>query len=301
MTAWSLAAYGLVLNLRSAKTILVEGQTDKQILGRMLLERALSRKTRIACVVDECDLVSDPSLSGLGCRQKVETIALHVGPGTGRLNWLVDREWDGVDLTNPTAFTMLSAMAYGVRTKGHSIENYWLREDALVRYLKMFHGAELSAAFFEQLAERFESMLRIAVAYSVAAMRLGLLTRCLALIRSVDLAWNVDHYDVLGTLNASLVSRGVAVDLAAAVAAEHVNFAGVPCATLTWLCHGHLGEEVVRACAAALAASLGCSPKVAGQIERGRRADKLSHDADFLSHADEAAIEPLGTLLDWAQ
>ena len=306
MSAYSnIGAYGLAITLRSAKTILVEGQTDKRILSRMILQRHLEKNTtKQTCVIDECAIVgSDARLAGKGSKEKVEGIASALGHLSGKLNWLVDREWEGIDVEQPSAFSTLPSAEWGWRTKGHSIENYWLREHVLRDYLKMCLGAELPAIFFVQLSERFEFMVRLAAAYSFAARRLNVITRAGELIQSTDISWTGARYETTQTLNMKLEARGLSVDLNAEVHIElnKPRLQESPHGVLQWLCHGHLGEEMVRACTANLSADLGVARVIIERIERGAKAEKLAHDAGCLACLDGHAIEPLADLVDWAQ
>lgn len=304
MSAYSIGGYGLAVGLRSSKTILVEGVTDKRVLTRMLLDRQLRTRTSIACVVDEVELISDPALAGIGSKQRVEIVAGKLAHLSDKLNWLVDREWEGLDIDNPPQrFSMLPAGKWGKRTKGHSIENYWLWEPLLSAYLQMFLGDELGADYFLTLAQRFDAMLRLAAAYSFTLKRLSLLSRCIGAIRASDINWTGSQYIVLTGLNTTLCQRNVTVDVVAEVNAELAkqSVQATSPTVLQWMSHGHLGEEVVRSCAANLAVANGRPQLVVERIERGARAEKLAHDATFLGSLDEDRVEPLCHLVTWAQ
>lgn len=304
MTTYSLAAYELAVSLiRTSKTIMVEGPTDKRVLSRMMLEREAAAGRSFRCVIDDCAIVNDAALAGKGAKTKVEFIANAIGVGSGRFNWLVDREWDDVDIERPQDFVTPSNAEVGVRTKGHSIENYWMRLDALSTYLKMFFGDGLTVEFFTLLEARFSPMLRLAAAYSFTAKRMSVVTRCGDAIRSRDIKWTGAEYVVLPSLTSSLRNRGVADDIAAEINIElgRENLKAASIDVLQWMCHGHLGEELIRACAASLAGECGVQQPTLDQIERGRRSEKLLHDSDFLARQDEDAIHPLGALLAWAQ
>jgi hypothetical protein len=306
MTAYSsIHSYGLAVRLRTAKTILVEGPSDKKVLARLILQRQLQTSNHaVTCVIDECSLVkSDTSFAGRGAREKVEVIAASLGHLSGQLNWLVDREWEGLDVDHPATFVELPSSAWGIKTKGHSIENYWLNDQILSAYLRMFLGAELPAIFFAALTERFESILRLAAAYSFTARRLSAIQRSLGVVKSTHVAWTGVRYEPNASMSPDIAARGVVADFFTELVTElnKPSLQTAPCAILQWLCHGHLGEEMIRACAANMASSFGATPPIVERIERGAQAEKLSHAADCLAMLDATDIEPLHALIDWAQ
>ncbi|MDR6481609.1 hypothetical protein [Paraburkholderia terricola] len=305
MSGYSIEGYGVALALRSAKTILVEGPSDKRVLTRLILQHDMRKERRTRFVIDEVALISnDAGLAYKGNKEKVEFVASSLEKLSSKLNWLVDREWEGVDLdADPMQFHAPPERAWGRRTKGHSIENYWFRNKFLSDYLKMFFGEILNADFFAALTARFDSIIRIAAAYSFASKRLGTLSRSIGLVKATHLDWTGDRYIARNSLNVALSARGCDEDLASAVNAEleKNSIQNASVAVLQWLCHGHLGEEMIRACAAHLARAFGCSDETIEAIERGARAEKIAHDADRLAELDIEHAEPLGDLISWLE
>jgi hypothetical protein len=305
MSAYSIEGYGVALALRSAKTILVEGPSDKRVLTRLILQHDMRRERRTRFVIDEVALISnDEGLACKGSKEKVEIVASALETLSSKLNWLVDREWEGIDLdADPMQFHAPPARAWGRRTKGHSIENYWFRDKFISDYLKMFFGEILNVDFFTALAARFDSIIRIAAAYSFASKRLGTLSRSIGLVKAEHIDWTGDGYIALPSLNVALSTRGYHEDLAAAVNDElgKKSLQNASVAVLQWLCHGHLGEEMIRACAAYLARAFGCPNETVEAIERGARAEKIAHDADRLAELDIEHVEPLGDLISWLE
>jgi hypothetical protein len=305
VTTYSLAAYQLAVRfLRTKKTILVEGPTDKLVIARMMLERGTAAGQEFLCVVDESAMLNDPQMAGMGAKQKVEHIAGVIGGGNDtRFNWIVDREWEGVDISKPHEFATLAELPLGLRTKGHSIENYWLRTDALSKYLKFFFGDLLPVAFFNDLEVRFDSILRLAAAYSFCAKHSNIITRCSGAVCVQDVEWTGYEYVMLRSFSARMATRGASVDMTAEVNSrlQQDNLRASSRDVLQWMCHGHLGEEMTRVCAAHLAAEHGIQSQTVEQVERGRRTEKLMADADFLSSLEDGAVHPLGNLLAWAQ
>lgn len=305
MTTYSLAAYQLAVRfVRTKKTILVEGSTDKLVIARMLLERGAAVGRDLPCVVDDCAMVNDLQLAGMGAKQKVERIAGAIDAGNaGRFNWIVDREWDGIDVDRPNEFAAFTQPSFGLRTKGHSIENYWLRLDALSQYLRFFFGDILSVAFFHDLEARFDRMLQLAAAYSFCAKYCNIITRCVGVVDVQDVKWTGAEYIMQQAFSEKMAGRGVTVDTASEVNAKVRNdsLRSASREVLQWMCHGHLGEEMIRTCAAHLASEHGLRAHDVEQVERGRRAEKLLADANFLSTLEDGAVHPLGELLAWAQ
>jgi hypothetical protein len=305
MSTYSIEGYGVALGLRSAKTILVEGASDKRVLSRLILqhEMRLGRRTRF--VIDEVALISnDTSLSRKGNKEKVELIAAALQNLSSKMNWLVDREWEGIDLdSDPVEVAPAPSSTWGKRTKGHSIENYWFRDQFLSDYLRMFFGNLLNVEFVHTLSARFETMVRLAAAYSFASKRLGTISRSAGLVKAEHLGWDGSRYVVLSSLSVALRERGFDGDIHTEVTRELDKNAlkNASVAILQWLCHGHLGEEMIRACAAHLACSFGCANDVVEAIERGARAEKLAHHADCLAELEIENIEPLGDLISWLE
>lgn len=305
MTTYSLAAYELAVRIvRTNKTIMVEGPSDKRVIARMMLERGTTVGRQFPCVVDESAMVSDSQLAGKGSKEKVEFIAGAIGAGDdARFNWIVDREWEAIDTDKPEDFAPLADSTWGLRTKGHSIENYWLRLDALQKYLRFCFGDILSVPFFTALETRFDKMLQLAAAYSFSAKQCNIITRCGEAITNQDVKWTGAEYILLSSFSARMATRGVTVDTAAGVNAQlqKESLRAASRDTLQWMCHGHLGEEMIRACAANLASEHGSQTHAVEQIERGRRLEKLLSDSDFLARLDDSAVHPLGNLLAWAK
>jgi hypothetical protein len=304
MNSYDLRSYELAVLLRTRKTIVVEGVTDKRVLARMLLEEESISGSLRDCVIDEVSILSrEASFSGLGNRQKVINTGVHLSGVTPKLKCLVDREWDGVNLDNlQDPHPPVSAPAWGYITHGHSIENYWFTVSAACSFLKMQYGAELHGDFFVKLTERFESMLRISAAFSLAAKRLNIITTCQkGLLKTDHVIWLNGAYLPTGQLTLAGRQRLIGADLMLEIQVEleRADFSALSLKTVQWLCHGHLGEQMLRVCAANLAKELG-NQDIAESIERGFQDIKLSHDANWLA-AEKASIPvPLDCLVAWA-
>lgn len=281
---------------------MVEGPSDKRVITRMMLEHGTIKGRDLSCLVDESAIVNDANFSGKGSKEKVELIASVIGKNNHtHFNWLVDREWEGVDITKPKDFSHPETPEWGLRTKGHSIENYWLRYDATSRYLRLFFGDVLPFQFFVDLEERFTKILQLAAAYSFAAKKCSIIKRCSEAITMSDVSWTGAEYVVLPTFSDRMLQRGVTVDISTEINIElqKESLLTASADVLQWVCHGHLGEEMIRACAANLASEHGTSNLEVIQVERGRKMEKQLSDAEFVAQLEDNAVHPLKTLVDW--
>jgi hypothetical protein len=216
---------------------------------------------------------------------------------------MVDREWEGFDTDQPETFAPLAYTTWGLRTKGHSIENYWLRVDSLQKYLSLFFPDVLSVTFFADLENRFGKMLKLAAAYSFGAKKCNIISRCGDAVSRQDVEWTGVDYVIVPSFSTRMAMRGVAVDAAVEVNTE-LSRESLQVAShdaLQWMCHGHLAEEMIRACTANLAAEHGTPVQALEQVERGRRLEKQMSDADFVAGLDDGEVDPLGHLLEWAE
>jgi hypothetical protein len=302
MSAYDLKSYALALKLRSKKTILVEGPSDKKVLSRMLLEREQVQKKARNCVIDDVALLSrEPKLSKLGNRARVEAVVQTLEAQCPNLNWLMDREWEGLDSAGARYTESGEGNDRGFRTRGHSIENYWFENQPLSGYIKQLHGHDLSADFFGVLDLRFPQMLLTAAAVSLVAGAENIISSMNSLVSRHHFSWDGSNYHPAPQLNIDAKLRHIEVDIVAKIIERQqiINSNSDSHDELRWICHGHIGEQVLRACAAHLAAESGAEEGVCAQIERGHHAIKLLHDADWLARAPVTQISPLDKLLDW--
>jgi hypothetical protein len=196
----------------------------------------------------------------------------------------------------------LPQAAWGFRTRGHSVENYVFQASALSDFLKFYFAADLPPAFFLTLESRFKEILRLAVAVSVVASVNQLIKRCGGLLAHTDVQWTGTRYQLLPSANMKLAARQSTFNIEGAANAVLVQPDLQNCSleALRWIAHGHLGEQVIRVCAADLAHELALGPDVIAEVETGRRQEKLLFDADRMARWPAAELEPLPNLLHWA-
>lgn len=293
-------SYKLAVKLRTPKTILVEGTSDKTVISRFLLGRAYTDGNLEPYLIDDASMISNEgNLSGIGNRDKVLLIAKEMSSDNHKINCLVDREWDGVDFKNLSNSILDQKSDHALFTKGHSIENYWFDSSALTNFLLQSHPTELSYSYLEQLENRFINILRFAASYSIAAKESSTINKLSDILESTDIEWNGNEYTAKDNLNKKLMARNSQVDIASLTNKQSEASKDIPLETLKWICHGHLGEEAIRVCSANLAAEYGASISTISAIERGNKQVKLQHDASHITNYDLKQLEPLGNLLSW--
>lgn len=303
MSGYSIGGYAVALIQRTKKSILCEGPTDKKVLDRLILERHLKGSLSNDCYVDSVDaIINDNRLSKMGARQKIELIAAELKRLSTHFNWLVDREWDGIQLDDISSSKFEpQILDWGAKTRGHSIENYWFCESLALRFLKKNYAGSLPPKYFIDIAARFESMLRLATAFSLVAFEGKAIGRCSTLVSAGDIQWNAPGYSLLPSYDQQLRKRGVDIDFAEQVQKKltRKDLQTVDASVLRWTSHGHLGEQVLRSCFAHLAQEHGAPQQLINDIERGRQGEKLLNDSDGMSQWSDDEIAPLGRLLTW--
>jgi hypothetical protein len=191
-----------------------------------------------------------------------------------------------------------------VKTYGHSIENYFFDAEGFKIFLSRQFAPHLTAGTLRLVQERFEDMCRLALAYSLAARELQVITRIEELLGRRDLTVSAERIELAPGFEARLISRGVTAEVAAqfteAVAryGQAVHDAQVTATTLKWASHGHLGSHVLWTCIAKVLEMLGIEQSACEQVERGMRPEKLRHGADVLASGD-AEQRPLNWLVRW--
>lgn len=303
MTSYtSIASYVLAVKLRSAKTILVEGITDKKVLKRVLLEHTIPSPGTPAYLIDDASMINDAvKLAGKGNKEKLLDVSEAFGETSNQFKYLADREWEGWNFTAPMTQDEPRPRNTGLLTKGHSIENYWFLESALAAYLKTAHPEHLTADFFQKLNTRFDEILRFAASYSLAVKDAQAITRCNALLSEIHILWDGDTYVLLDSFQDYLRTRGNEQQIYELWKERHLLLSTAGADTLQWLCHGHLGEEAIRCCTASLAKEFGVSRATLCAIERGSKSEKMAHDASHIAQLPQELIEPIGQLITWVK
>jgi len=301
MTHYSKKAYKLAVTLRSSKTILVEGPTDKKVLSRLFLSHSLATGAQGSYVIDEADLIKDEELYGYGHKAKVLAVAETLESLPEKFNWLVDREWDDINLNQrPIKYEYKEPQGQGFRTKGHSIENYWFDQEIYENYLRQNYGGELSHSFFIDFRENFNSAIVLAAAFSLVAYKNSLINKCSDCIRAKHIHHEGITLSITHGFDDSLARRAVQEKISDQVNHEARKLGDEPSEIVRWISHGHLGEEMLRACIAYIASRHTANAGIIEAIERGNKTAKLAHDSDQIAQLAPEKIEPLWDLVQWA-
>lgn len=310
MTRYTLGAYVILLKTRSARTVLVEGDSDMKILNRLLLQASLGIQTAGSRpVIDRVSMVHDDSLSGLGNRERVLKLAEKLCLQE-KIRVLVDKEWHGIDLSpwgGSNDVPGLGDKNWGWLTRGHSIENYFFDPDYYKDYLLRHYGDSLPAAYFSEIGLSVQSGLVLGLILSLAARNVGILEQCgRAMPRSIY-RWHrqiarIDVEELCSVLERRQVDHARLVDLREQVAhitakLEEGEFGELP---VRWLAHAHIGEAAIWALLALRAQMHGATDDMAVQIHTGNAKDKLSAGAHFIAQHEKTDRHPLDDLVKWA-
>jgi hypothetical protein len=308
----SIGAYRIALLTRSARTILVEGDTDVTVIKRLLLEKSLDRECAGSRpVIDRVALVNDAALSGLGNKCRVLTVSQAIPASAVKFRAFVDKEWSGYDFQQSSHVQFLENYNSTDNvwvTKGHSIENYFFDNNYYREYFLRNFGDKLSPQFFELVPEVLDSALNVAFAFSVAAREAELIERCGGVMSRSVLRLVGQHQISLDLTEVRrlLSNRGADEERLVLFAQEYENALQISVRDITdksiirWLAHGHLGDSVVWSAFSLFAIGLGLDEDSADQIQSGRRKEKISDGAHFIAQRADCEKAPLDALVEWA-
>lgn len=297
-----ITSYNLAVKIRSFKTVLVEGTTDKNVLSNFFLTKNYAENNSSRYFIDDVSIISnDQELSTLGNKEKIIYIATKLSNKNEKLGYFVDREWDHVDFAclDETRQSLHTDKTFF--TRGHSIENYWFSSDAIISFLQYAVPAQITAEFLHELNQNFSSITLFAAAFSIAAKQGGVITRLDDLLERSDIDTGPEGFRLLPEFNQKLQARQSNFDIVEACN-THVELLRTHSAEkLRWICHGHLGEQAIRACVARLALSSGVDSKTALEIERGDKAGKFRHDSKHITTYSPETVIPLNEILGWVR
>lgn len=295
-----ISSYRLAIKIRSHKTILVEGTSDKSIISHFLLSRNYHDNHTSDYFIDDASIVKhDDVLYGLGNKSKA--LAIISAVNNPKLSGMIDREWDNINLNdlNEDQFTQNINNVY--LTKGHSIENYWFDVDASVGFLIKAFPTTINQEYLKAVSDNFQKVLRFAAAYSLTARDASIITRTSELISYSDITWNQDEFTLQESFDTKLAERNVNLAFAVECNKRSVQLMTSNQNLLKWICHGHLGEEAIRSCMAAVALANGVNQSTAIDIERGKKNEKFSHDSEYVCTQDLHCLDPLDKILEWVR
>jgi hypothetical protein len=295
-----IASYRLAVKIRSYKTILVEGVTDKAILSHFLLSKNFYDENNSRYCVDDVSIINnDHQLEGLGNKNKVLMITSALCQGNDKICCMVDREWDGIDFEKINEIDFPQNKEYAYITKGHSIENYWFDVNASISFLMQNFSTSIHQNYLNELHSNFNTILKLATAYSLTAKDAHLITKLSDTIEHEDLSWDGVEFYLNETFNHKILQRSINFDFTKACNEKLNQIKTSNPEILRWLCHGHLGEQMIRACMARIAVNHGISSTIIREIERGKKTEKFHHDSNYITTCEPHIIDPLDKVLAW--
>lgn len=295
-------SYNLAVKVRTNKTILVEGITDKNVISNFFLVKNFSDNIECTCTIDVVSIISnEPELTTLGNRQRIIHISNKLSQNNNKLGYLIDREWDNVDFNNLDTLPPTTLAEKTFITRGHSIENYWFSSDAIVSFLQNTFPTVISDAFLRSLQVHFPAIISFSAAFSIAAKEGSVISRLDDLLEHSDIELSAMGFILKNSFNTKLLDRQSNFDMVKSCADQMAALQGKSCDTLRWICHGHLGEQAIRACVACLALTSGISDSAISEIERGEKSGKFRHDSKHITTYSRETVAPLNELLSWAR
>jgi hypothetical protein len=298
MPTYSPSGYVVAVTIRSNRTLLVEGPTDKAVIARLVIElRNRQMLNTDDVLIDTAADVQNLPGARLGNREKVEFIHGQMG-GSQRFAGLVDREFREFTLAPPIDHAPYHRIVPQnlFWTRGHSIENYFHTLATVVVTLEQHHPEHLPANYRSLVAAAFPGIVRDCATISLAALGIHKLDR-LREVKVLD-HWKVNAagelYVDLTELEVILTSRGID-------AMERFNFMSywnyyaplLAAADLTlsqWICHGHLGDSHLWCAVAVLLRHLGMPDAVATQVAWGRKDAQLRTSTERWSQSCAAGL-----------
>ncbi|MDD2032120.1 DUF4435 domain-containing protein [Pseudomonas sp. 39167] len=292
----SVSAYLLAVRLRSNKTLLVEGISDKKVLSHFILKKNHIDNVLASYCIDDASLVDDKTLGPIGAREKIKNIANRRLPDNFRC--LIDREWDGLNTTNFEYEGALFPESTFV-TRGHSIENYWFTPGSFINFIIHTHPANVSAEYLRKIESHYIAILQFSAAYSLACKNLSIVTRANEMLSSENIVLNNAVFTASSCLDAKIALRGQHCNLFETTNSLLAQTKQFEQDKLQWICHGHLGEQAIRACIGKLAQIEGYDSATIESIEFGFKIEKLKLDSEHVTTLPEGSATPLNQVLHW--
>lgn len=292
----SVSAYLLAVRLRTKKTLLVEGISDKKVLSHFILKRNHTDNAETCCCIDDASFVEDKSLGPIGARDKIRSIALQAVSKNFRC--LIDREWDGFNQASLDYDNEPFPENFFV-TRGHSIENYWFTPSSFIEFLIHTHSMAVSSSFLNKIESHYIAILQFSAAYSLACKSLSIVSRANEMISHENILLDDLGFAASNCLNEKIAGRGQSCALYETTNRMLVHTRQFEQDKLQWICHGHLGEQAIRACIGRLGQAEGYDAPTIESIEHGFKIEKLKLDSDHVTHLPEGTATPLSNVLQW--
>jgi hypothetical protein len=194
----------------SARTLLVEGPTDQDAVLALIARLKKNKRLRLPVDVDTAEIIE--AVPGVvSNREKVEYVhRLTEIAGFTRFAGLVDREFRWFRFEAAIQEVELPSIDGLFITDGHSLENYWFKAELFERFAEMCCPGRVTDGILASLRSRFDEVVRIAAAWSVACFRTQILERSAGVIRLAD--WKEESGAIAVSMDSvlrRLATRGV--------------------------------------------------------------------------------------------
>jgi hypothetical protein len=309
---YSVNGYINAILRRTSPTLLVEGNTDKEAMHRLVAERTPSPNRHFN--IDNSAIFDDRTLYGQGAKAKVLEVTAEVQRLTPQFKklsssfaFLIDREWDGLPsdprsavedwtqpIQSPTAFV----------TMGHSIENYNFQPDCFLDYLRYGFAEHFSGEVEGSVRRHFPGAVALAGAITCQARFSCCLARLSGLISSkhIELSRNGRFYLTYDSIlpistRVGFDASPFVADVNAAVDSHWSDLSNNP--NSRWVLHGHIGSEILWACVGLVSTVAGVPEKIGEEIAKGFQAERRRCCFTWLSRVPQCDKEPLDQAVDW--
>ncbi|MNJ21811.1 hypothetical protein D3C77_161740 [compost metagenome] len=294
----SISSYLLAVKLRSSKTILVEGASDKKVLSHFLLKKNHSENVSAHYCIDDASLVDDKNLGPIGAKEKIKCVANQLF--IDKFRCLIDREWDGLNCAN-FEYNTIAPPENTFVTKGHSIENYWFTPNSFIEFIIHTHHANVTTEYLQKIQACYVEILRFAAAYSLACKNLSIVSRANEMISHENILMTGNRFHASTCIDQKIASRGSPCNLFETTNDLLTQTATFETDKLQWICHGHLGEQAIRSCIGRLAQLEGYNAQTIESIEFGFKIEKLKLDSDHITALSAEVSTPLNQVLEWVR
>lgn len=302
-SSWSADAYEINIQLRSPKTILVEGRYDKSLIERVFTENSVGSRD---VVVDTAEMISGDVFSNLGNKAKIKALWNLFGidvASSGRIIMIIDREWDGLTSADDSVRTSewvehTRIGDYQFQTLGHSAENYGFRLEFITEYMKHFGSSIYSNEVEAMLTEWFPSIVSLAAAFSVVAKKRNIIQRCTGIFSVEDFSF-AEGLRFSDSIIGSLEGRQIAdaKDFVETVNKLSSEIRAGSNVYTHLLAHGHLGEDIIWAAVGALLKREGFVTQICEDLAFSRKDERLRFYHGWLSKVESDHRRPIDELV----
>ncbi len=301
---YSVNGYINAVARRSSKTIMVEGTTDRDLLSRLIAERAVTSKFPPS--IDIPDMIEDTDFFGFGARDKViavRNIASLSNSAEPKFGTLVDREWEGLIDDAHCRRIPPANVDQGPQhfvTVGHSAENYHFNVDCLIAYLRFRLPTHSTPDLENAIRENFPHIIAFASSYSIEAAKRGIMARTATLLNHTNVIYDAGSFRLGAAFKADFIQRQLtdADGFIEAVAALTVDIDRT--CNLEWCIHGHLGENAIWAATAVIAANCGTPNYEASIIAQPTNQERRRFWHDWIAREQPETRVPLDEVVAWA-